>query len=378
MADLKNFNKKWILSLADKPPAKRTEYKDTEYKYLRAIVQPSGHVSLSVYKAPRGHQRAVRRVLDIRVDEHMPPMSEVRSKAAELAKAIDGGEARKTEVITLEDGLRVMLSSAQLKPRTIEGYKRNVDTHLKDWKTKAMTGDAAVIVKKHRAITKVSGGVAANNAMRTYRRILNVCGASRLNVPVWPTAQLTVLKLWAPEPPRKRRVERNDFPAIWPALDDLEPMWGDLVRFWLLTGCRRREATNLTVGDVDLRRKTVTFADTKNKRDHTLPLTDTLLEILKRRKDAAGDDGLLFPCTEPKNITKHLARATGVHITPHDCRRTFAGVAELAGVGSHTVGVLLNHKSSTVTGGYIGQLDDTALRQALGKIEKRLLKLSKI
>jgi integrase len=238
-----------------------------------------------------------------------------------------------------------------------------------------MTGDAAAIVKKHRAIAKTSGPVAANNALRTYRRILNVTAASGFDVPTWPTAKLKVLALWATEEARTgRRLGREDFPLVWGALDDLPPMWGDLMRFWLLTGCRRREATDLTDDDVDWRRKTVTFRDTKNKRDHTLPLTQTLLEILKRRRKQ-GD--LLFPCSEPKNITKHLEKATGVHITPHDCRRTFAGVAELAGVGSHTVGVLLNHKSSSVTGGYIGTLDDTALREALEKIERQILNLAK-
>jgi integrase len=374
MATLKTFSKKWLLSLSDQPPVKRTEYRDTEYKYLRAIVQPSGHASLSVYKAPIGHQRAVRRTLSIRVDEHMPPVSEVRSKAAEKVRDIDEGEV-KGEVITLDDGLRLMLKNAVLKQRTIDGYRRNVE-HLKDWKLKPMTGDAKAIVKMHRKITKAAGPVAANNALRTYRRILNVCLASGDDVPIWPTEKLKVLKLWAPEVARtKRRLNRDDFPVVWGAIDSLEPMRGDLMRFWLLTGCRRREATDLTVDDVDFRLGTVTFTDTKNKLPHTLPLTPTLDDLLKRRRKAS-EDGLLCHCTEPKSITRLLERATGVHITPHDCRRTFAGVAELAGVGSHTVGVLLNHKSGSVTGGYIGELDNKALRKALLKIERRILKLA--
>jgi hypothetical protein len=146
MATLKTFSKRWLLGLSDKPPVKRTEYTDTDYKYLRCLVQPSGHVSLSVYKAPRGRQRAIRRVLDVRVDDHMPPMSEVRSRAAQKVKDIDTGEASKGEAVTLEQGLRVMLASAHLKERTIAGYKRNVNQHLGDWKAKHLSTD----IKCHR------------------------------------------------------------------------------------------------------------------------------------------------------------------------------------------------------------------------------------
>lgn len=365
------FSKKWLLQLADTQPTKRTEYRDSEYKYLRARVTPKGYVSLSVVKAPRGHQTPARKSLPITVDKHLPPMSQIRAIAAELVAEIDSGVI-KGKPTTLEAGLQELLKASQLKERTEAAYKWNVNEHLKDWKAKPMTGDANAILKKHRAITKKSGPVAANNALRTYRRILNYCGATNESVPVWPAPQLRVMKLWAAEEARtNRRLERESFPDVWEAIGELDPLWADLFTFYLLTGCRRREATNLTVDDVNFRAKTVTFTDTKNKLAHTLPLTDTLSEILKRRKDSAVD-GKLFPVNEPKNITKHIERKTDVHLTPHDCRRTFAGVAELAGVGSHTVSVLLNHKSGNVTAGYIGTLDNTAKRESLKKIEEKI------
>ncbi|GAB4363850.1 MAG: tyrosine-type recombinase/integrase [Methylohalobius sp. ZOD2] len=53
----------------------------------------------------------------------------------------------------------------------------------------------------------------------------------------------------------------------------------------LLTGLRRNEALNLTWADVDLPAKTLTARDT-NHREHTLPLSDYLVDMLIRRQTA--------------------------------------------------------------------------------------------
>jgi integrase len=51
----------------------------------------------------------------------------------------------------------------------------------------------------------------------------------------------------------------------------------------ILTGLRRSEAAQLQWGDIDLKGRTLTVRDTKNREDHTLPLSDRLLELLKLR-----------------------------------------------------------------------------------------------
>jgi integrase len=217
--------------------------------------------------------------------------------------------------------------------------------------------------------------------MKKLRRILNfnraLSGSSEL--PRWPAEELgpNGLKMWAEQKPRNRRVHREEFPLFWKALHELEcPIQRDLFKFMLLIGCRSSEARNLRIEDINFLRKTVTFNKTKNGKNHTLPLTDTLHTLITERI-TESIDGLIFPLSEPKTVTKHIKRACGLHITPHDLRRTFAGVAEAAGVGSTTKKDLLNHLSGRdVTDDYTGFTDSNSLLDALEKIEKLTIKLS--
>lgn len=60
----------------------------------------------------------------------------------------------------------------------------------------------------------------------------------------------------------------------------------------------------------------------------------------------------------------------------HDLRRTFASLAEAAGIGSTTKKDLLNHISGRdVTDDYTGSTDIEGLRNALQKIEREIIKL---
>lgn len=141
----------------------------------------------------------------------------------------------------------------------------------------------------------------------------------------------------------------------------------------LLIGCRSGEARNLEASDVNFHRWTITFKNTKNGLDHTLPLTETLKTIILERI-SRGDGQKLFPLFDPKVITKHIEKACGLHVSPHDLRRTFSGVAEIAGIGSTTKKHLLNHLSGRdVTDDYTGSIDIEDLRVALTKIENKIM-----
>ncbi len=105
-----------------------------------------------------------------------------------------------------------------------------------------------------------------------------------------------------------------------------------------------------------------------------MPLTKSLSEIIARRNtDPAAR---LFP-TSPKRVTKNIDEITKgeVHVSPHDLRRTFAGVANVIGIPGHTVKMLLNHLTGRddVTGGYIGELELDDLREAMERIESKMM-----
>jgi integrase len=57
--------------------------------------------------------------------------------------------------------------------------------------------------------------------------------------------------------------------------------------------------------------------------------------------------------TEPKSQLANICKATGITFMLHDLRRTFATHATNSGVSYELIQKALNHKSGSVTSGYI-------------------------
>lgn len=384
--------------MATSKPLKRTEYKDSENRFLRLVVYPSGKATLCVFKCPRGRRSAVRVSLPFSINPAMPNMQRIRADAnkviAELDQGINPNDKKRTldSTITLQQGLDNYLKQSTNKPLVIDNWRHAIQHHLAPWRDKALAELCTPrnIYSTHRTLVQQIGdenerrgrprgrGVGANEVMKKLRRILNfnraLTGGDSL--PHWPSEELgpNGLKMWIEQKPRSRRVHRDELPEFWKALNELScPLQRDFFKFLLLTGCRSSEARCLKTENVDIRRQTVTFKETKNGDDLELPLTETLSQIVRERM-SSSENGLLFPLTEPKSVTKHIERACGLHITPHDLRRTFSSVAEAAGVGSTTKKDLLNHKSGRdVTDDYTGRSDLETLLSALQKIEGFIL-----
>jgi integrase len=115
---------------------------------------------------------------------------------------------------------------------------------------------------------------------------------------------------------------------------------------------------------------------------HTLPLTNYIRDLLKRRIDAS-QNAYVFPgggkagyLIEPR---KHMAKVienTGIQFTVHDLRRTFITIAESLDIPAYALKRLLNHKmdNSDVTAGYI-VTDVERLRRPMEKIGEYILEL---
>src|SRR6185369_13761033 len=117
--------------------------------------------------------------------------------------------------------------------------------------------------------------------------------------------------------------------------------------------------------------------DTKNRRPHMLPLSDFLLDMLKRRSKSRTSD-YVFPgklkgrMAEPTTLVEEIRTASGITFIPHDLRRTFATVAESLDLSWKTVKSLLNHKmDDDVTAGYVIS-EAERLRSAMQRITDTL------
>ena len=149
---------------------------------------------------------------------------------------------------------------------------------------------------------------------------------------------------------------------------------------WLLIHCglRLEEALNLKWDSVDLMNERFTVFNTKNSRDHTLPMTDNTKLIFERRISQGNkyvfqsNVRKLKPITASKTF-KRVSEEIGFTFTAHDLRRTVATVAAERGYDINSIGAVLNHSRQGVTESYI-QRTQTRLRQILKDVEDGLFK----
>ncbi|MFO1322789.1 MAG: tyrosine-type recombinase/integrase [Burkholderiales bacterium] len=138
----------------------------------------------------------------------------------------------------------------------------------------------------------------------------------------------------------------------------------------LMTGLRSTEARSLEWTDVDTSKGTITIRGdvAKNGREALLPLNRWLADLLANRYSSSSK--YVFANPSGKYIgnlnrpLKRIAELSGVRITLHDLRRTFATALDASGTPFGAIKQLLNHRSSSdVTERYIQHrsLDDVRL-----------------
>lgn len=155
---------------------------------------------------------------------------------------------------------------------------------------------------------------------------------------------------------------------------------------WLLmhTGLRLEEALQMKWANVDFKQKIFTALDTKNRTNHTLPMTSATESMFKRRYKERSNlkYGLRSPYVYPSPLSDkspmsasrtfdRLSEAIGFKFTAHDLRRTVATVADGCGYDLDAIGKILNHKKKGVTASYI-QTNHERLKGILEAIQNNL------
>lgn len=171
-----------------------------------------------------------------------------------------------------------------------------------------------------------------------------------------------------PEPKRARYLGRNDVSRLMTVLrEHPERNSADALLFMLLTGCRRGEALNAQWTQFDLTHNiwTKLSTETKQRREHRIPYSTAVAEILQRRRlDTEG--AFVFPGRSGSPLTEvrrtwqnvcAMAELDGVRI--HDLRHTFASLLASSGQSLLVVGELLGHSSPQTTKRYANLYDDS-------------------
>ncbi|RKZ91471.1 MAG: hypothetical protein DRQ40_09830 [Gammaproteobacteria bacterium] len=365
------------LSKLPAPETGRIEYFDTKQQKLRLRVTVKGAKSFAVVKKINNRPRRVTigqfpevsiakardeaiKILDD-MRQGIDPVAEKRKKALESTKLIDV--------------LELYLSERDLKPYTIENYRYKLKHGFPDWLAMPVSNITEdMIRKRHKKISQI-GKTTANTTMRVLRLTLNYAYAIGM-IDSTPTSILSKARLWHKNK-RKDRLIPNDQLKVWH--EAVETLTNHKAKVYLLMllymGFRSDEALTLEWSSVDLKNNVITLYDTKNRSNHSLPIPYLMQSYIKALKVYTGGDKWVFsstkkgsPMTRPTKQIKKVIQASGVEFSPHDCRRTFATIAEAVNLPMSMIKRLINHVTTNdVTGGYIVTEEET-LREAINKI----------
>ena len=360
------------------PNKGRVDYYDLKVPKLTCRVSSTGNKSFVVLKWNGSSMQRVTvgKFSDVTV-------SKAQQKAQIILAAINSGidptaEKRKKDLsgTMLVDVLDKYLAGRDLKPYTVKDYRYKLELGFEDWLKKPVSSITEdMVIKRQKRISQKQGKTTANTTMRVLRLTLNYAQAVGM-IDSNPTSILSKARLWHKNNRKDRVIPSNQLQAWHEAV---EGMANQRAKVYLLMalymGFRSSELLTLEWSHVDLRSKTVTLYDTKNGTNHSLPIPKVLSPYIKSLKEHTGKYKWVFagnkpdkPMAVPAKPVKAVIKASGVKFSPHDCRRTFATIAEAVNLPLTMIKRLMNHVTSNdVTGGYIVTEEET-LRQAINKV----------
>ena len=205
------------------------------------------------------------------------------------------------------------------------------------------------------AIVDRPAPIAANRALGWLKGLCNFA-VERGVLDVSPIAGI---KPPAAETARDRVLSDDELKAVWEAADALEPVYAGFIKLLVLTGQRLREVSEMEWKELDLDAKlwTLPAARAKNSIEHSIPLSDQTIEILKALPRIAGSD-FVFTINgrNPIRGTHTVKRRIDTLAMPmppwvlHDIRRTVASGMARLGVNLPVIEKLLNHVSGSFAG----------------------------
>lgn len=301
----------------------------------------------------REHLRSMRQGID--------PRAVAKERAAETVSLRDVADAYKRDR-QLKDSSKAEIErhvtttfEAWLKKPVASISRESVTKRFNEIKNHGLRGDGPAPAQANQGFSILRALI--NYAIREYRK---PDGSAILT-----DNPVEVLhKKWAPIKAKTSRIPEKKVGAVWNALqqwrdvaynrDTLASI--DLVTFLLLTGSRIGEASALTWDRVNLNEGWWHIPDPKNSNPVWLPLSSQAIELLKTRQRVKGIDfvfaswGKCGHIRDPRDTMKKLSEVAGLHLSPHDLRRTFTtiGIA-CCGIDLFKVELLTNHVPKSVT-----------------------------
>lgn len=154
--------------------------------------------------------------------------------------------------------------------------------------------------------------------------------------------------------------------------------YGPMVRLLATSGLRVGEATALTVGDVDVRRRRVRVRQAKGLRGRDVPVPASVLAVLPLDGRGAGeplftnrDGGRVDVDHFRSRVWRRAVAEVGLRgVRIHDLRHTAASLAIASGADVKAVQSMLGHRSATLTLDTYGHLLDSRLDDVAARVDR--------
>jgi len=246
--------------------------------------------------------------------------------------------------ITLQEVLQKFLETRNLRTDTQRNYHFAISHHFKDWLDMpiiSITKD--MVEERHHDLTVTpnrlgtSGHGRANNALKKLSALINFA-ADRFGteeeplIKINPVSRLSKNRSWHRIYPRQGIIPDSKLKIWYRAVLALHhDVARDFFIFLLLTGMRFGETRKLKWNHVDFENSVLIVPRelTKSDREHCLPLSDFLLELLRRRRIFSKASDWIFQSTRLSNqpisggtgILRKVRAESGIRFTFHDLRR---------------------------------------------------------
>lgn len=410
-----NLTKPRVLTFKCPPNKPQAFLWDAEVRGLAVRATPNGKpayvfqrtfrgetVRITIGKAdawtiPEARQKA--RELQRQLDEGVNP---VEAKRARLTAAKAEDARRRVEAVTVGEIWPVYLTKG--RPKGKNAFRPR---YLSDLKLMASPGgqpkkrgegetlpgpiypllalpladlDEDRLLTWHRD-QELRGRELAKRALMMFRGFLRWCASQPEYRGLAKAAQESARadSLMADQPAVKRRtdaIEPSQLGHWWAEVLTLPNLQvSTYLRALVMTGTRRQAMASLRWADVDMRWKVATFTD-KVYGTRTVPLGDELAKLIdalpRVNEYVFYGRGKAGHIVEPRSSLARTTQAAGLgHVSVHGLRRTFALLAEEAGIPTGAAAQYMGHSPRGTHEGYKPRSLDQ-LRASIMRLERHL------
>jgi integrase len=371
---------------------------ETGRKVFFLVYRHRGHkrrLSLGVYgqvSLSEARDRAIEAL--IKLGKGIDPAEEQQERKLQFNMAADVKAERPTFGCAVADFLR-LYAHQNNKASTINEKRWLLQNTLgNEWANRAVADitrrDVVALLDRYVEEGKVSGANHILTSAKTFftwcleRELVTANPCAGLRKPGRMAARERVLVLRSGE----NGATQDELALVWQTAKSISYPYGTIVLLLVSTAQRRNEVAGLRWNEIDweLRLWRLPKERTKNGLDHTLPLSNLSIEILKTVPrinstflfPARGNEGASF--SGFSKAKAELDEVSGVAgWTLHDLRRTAATRMAKLGVAPHVIEKILNHVSGTFAGvaGVYNQHDyESEMRRALDLWASELAQLN--